>query len=272
MEENTTTGAPSDDTGANQPQTINGIAVDEQGNALPVTEDATEAPAVAETTENEATETSTEAGAQEEALPVSDDKLAKFAKGQGIDDISQLSKRELGLLKSAYDTKVEFTQNRQQAGQLEKSMTEMSDESAEEVAAQTGQDPNVLKRLQRMEVKESIRDFWTANPDARQYESEMTKIAQEAGLFGSPEAILKASYAMAVANDQSRIKSEGARDALQNLAHTQQAAVPGGKAVNSVPTDSGKITPQNVDRMVAAMSVEEYQKRLPEINAALAGH
>ncbi len=150
-------------------------------------------------------------------------------------------------------------------------MTNMSDESATQVAEATGQDPEVLKRLQRMEVKDSIREFWDTHPEARAHEQEMAKIAVESGLYGSPEAILKASYAMAVSNNQGAVKSQGKREALESLAHKQNAAVPTGNAVNGSAMSTATITPQNVDRWVATHSQAEFEKNYDLINKAMAG-
>lgn len=217
MDEQTTTAEGTQETGA---ETTALPVQDDQATAAPVTND-------------EQTETSTE-GEQTASLPEVDDKLASFAKGQGIDDITDLTPRERSLLKSAYDNQAEFQRNRQKATELEKTMSTMSDESAEQAAEQTGQDPEVLKRLQRMEVKDSIRDFWDTHPEARKYEAEMAKIAVESGIYGTPEAILKAAYAMALSNDTDSVKSQGKKEALESLAHRQQAAVPTGAATTSV--------------------------------------
>jgi hypothetical protein len=156
------------------------------------------------------------------------------------------------------------------ASELERTMSSMSDESATQVAEATGQNPEYLKRLQRMEVKDSIRDFWESNPEARQYESDMATIAVESGLYGSPEAILKASYAMAVAKNPEALKSQGKREGLESLAHKQQAAVPRGNAVNSGST-SNAITPQNVDQWVATHSQADFEANYEQINKAMAG-
>lgn len=240
-------------------QTITTEEVEDKGApALP--KESTEEVAVGKTTDTEPK------GQQEEPVkpeaaqtteggvkPVPDDKLASFAKGQGIEDVSELSEREQKLLKVAYDNNAEFQRNRQKASQLEKNMTEMSDQSAEQVAGATGQDAEVLKRLQRMEVKDSIRDFWQSNPDARQYEQEMAEIATNAGLYGTPEAILKASYAIALSNNKDAVKSQGKQEALQNLAQKQQAAVPTGNATTSGPPKPKPFAEKSISEMEAEL-------------------
>lgn len=249
MEENTTTEKQVVDTGAEQ--------------ALPETQPS-------DTADNSTQEVSTtsDEGVQSTLPEEDDNKLASFAKGQGIEDLSELSDRERKLLKVAYDNNAEFQRNRQKATQLEKTMTQLSDEAVDQYGESTGQDVEVVKRLQRMEVKESIRDFWESNPEAKKYEKEMAKIAMESGLAGSPEAILQASYAIAVSRDTNAVKSQAKRETLETLAQKQQASVPTGNATTAVSV-SNAITPENVNQMVSTMSLSEYKKRLPEINKAL---
>lgn len=278
MEEDTTTGGASDPNGGTEPQMINGVAVDDQGQAIPVPEESEDSPAAVETPASEpqaepATVTEeADTGASTEALP--DDyqkKLQSYAKGQGIDDLAGLSKREMSLLKSAYDTKADRDRVAQASGQLEQSMAQMSDQSAEVQAEATGADPDLLKRVQRQEVKASIRDFWDANPEARQYEAQMTEIASTAGLYGTPEAILKAAYAMAKASDSDNLKAQGRQEALETLRDKQQAAVPRGNAVSSTPSSEPAITPQNVDQLVGSHDLKWFEANRDAINKAMNG-
>lgn len=259
MDEQTTTDAPVD-TGGN----INGVAVDSEGRAVPEPEKTEPAAAVEETTEPE----KKPVDEQIKSEPSEEEQLVKFAETKGLQLDSDNAKKAA---KMAMEAEKRMHQATSRAGELEKTMTTMSDDSADQLAEQTGQDPEVLKRLQRMEVKDSIREFWDKNPEARKYEQEMAKIAVESGLYGSPEAILNASYAIAQSKNTDTVKSQAQRETLERLAQKQQAAVPTGNAVNSGSMTTATITPQNVDAMVANMSVEEYQRRLPEINAAMAG-
>lgn len=190
----------------------------------------------------------------EQSAPEVDDKLKKYAESQGIDLDSPSA---IKAAKIALASQSEATRNYQRSRELESTMGEMSDASAQQVAQATGQDPALIQRLQRMEVKESIRDFFDAKPEARKYEAEMSKIATEAGLYGSPEAILKASYAMALANDTSSVdtaRSQGKEETLRSLAHKQQAAVPTGNA-----TTSGTSTSE---KPFAELSIAEMERKL----------
>lgn len=258
MEETTTTNEPVE---TGETQSINGIPIDDQGMAISQPEEQEQSSAAAATTapEEQATTATSE--------PSDDEQLAKFAETKGLvldsDNAKKAAKMAMNAEKLMHDKS-------KRASELERTMSSMSDDSAQRQAEATGENPEILKRIQRMEVKESINDFWLNNPDAKQYEAEMAKIAVEAGLYGSPEAILKASYAMAAINNQGAVKSQGKREALESLAHKQQAAVPTGNAVNSSMT-SNAITPQNVDRLVGSNSYEWYMQNRDAINKAMRG-
>lgn len=167
------------------------------------------------------------------SAPAVDEELKKYADSNGIELDSP------GAIKAAQIARKqasEASRNYQKANELEKGMNEMGDASAEHTAQATGQDPELLKRLQRMEIKNSISEFYSKNPDAPQFENRMNEIAQTAGLYGTPEAILKAAYAMAKAeapDNSAEVSNQGAVKALQNLAQKQQAAVPTGHATTN---------------------------------------
>jgi hypothetical protein len=258
MSDVTTTEAPVE---SGEVQQINGIAIDDQGMAISQPEETEQAEAVEETTETETEAVSATAEPSEE-----DEQLSKFAETKGLTLDSDNAKKAA---KMAMNAEKAMHAKSQRASELERTMGQMSDTSAEQVAQATGENPEILKRIQRMEVKESINDFWDANPDAKQYESEMAQIAVDSGLFGSPDAILKASYAMAVANNSATIKSQGKREGLESLAQKQQAAVPRGNAVNTGVANE-TITPQNVDFLVGKNSMEWYMSHRDEINKAMA--
>jgi hypothetical protein len=244
--------------------TIQGVQVDDQGTAVAQPEQTEEvAEAVDTTTETEQAPEVKETSSE----PSEEEQLAKFAKTKGLELDSANAKKAA---KMAMEAEKRMHQATGRATQLEKTMTTMSDESAEQVANVTGQDPEVLKRVQRMEVKDAIRDFWESNPGAREYQSEMATIATESGLYGSPESILKASYALAMANNQNAVRSQGKREALESLAHKQQAAVPRGSAVNSQSSPQA-ITPQNVDQLVAQNNQAWFEKNYAAINRAMEG-
>lgn len=171
-------------------------------------------------------------GGEEAPVPEVDDKLQSFAKGQGIDDISELSERELKLLKVAKDNQAEYQRNRQKSSELEKSIAANSDEIATQVAQDTGQDPELLKIVRGLQVNQAVRDFWDAHPEARQYEQEMIKVhAEKPYLAGDLEALY--ATALVKSGGLDAVKSQGKREVLTNLAQKQQATAPIGNATNS---------------------------------------
>lgn len=236
MEEKTTTEAPAE-AGVEQTQPVE-------------TEQATAAEQTTETPEQEPKQQE-ENPKEENKTESAEDQLAEFAKNKGLTLDSDSARKAA---KMAMEAEKRMHQATGRAGELEKTMSTMSDESAQQVAQATGQDPELIKRLQRIEVKDSIRDFWETHPEARQYEKEMAKIAVESGLYGSADAILKASYAMAVASNQKAVKSQGKREALESLAHKQQAAVPTGSATNP------GVTPK--DKPFEDLSIAEMEAKL----------
>lgn len=255
MDETTTTDAPAE-TGA---QTIQGVEVNDQGQAVAQPETTEPAEAVKETTDTP------EQGQSTAIEPSEDEELAAWAENKGLKLDSDNAKKAAKMAREA--ERAMHTKAREKS-ELEKTLTNTSDEVAEDVAINTGQDPELLKRLQRVEVRDSVRDFYDAHPDAREIEREMVaELQKRPHLAGDLEAL----YAVVKTQNLDAVKSQGKREALESLAQKQQAAVPRGNAVTGSDMSPSKITPQNVDQMVAKMSVEEYQKRLPEINAAMAG-
>lgn len=214
------------------------------------------------------TETEAEPAPAEEAPVEAPDDTSKWLQAKGIDpsDPEAINK----LAKSAREAERAMHEKAKRAKELERSMTEMSDESAEQIAVSTGQDPELLKRLQRFEVKSTISEFFAENPEAKQYEQDMIQEMTNSGLYGSPEAMLRAAYAMAVAKNPEKVKSQAKRETLENLAQKQQASVPTGNATNAG-ISSTKITAQNVDELVAKNDLAWFQKHYDEINRAMAG-
>lgn len=258
MEENTTTEVSSPQ-GADSAQPSEGNWKPEA--VLRTTEEQPQQEAD-EPTEAQADEPTQEAPAEAE------DDTSKWLQAKGIDpsDPEAINK----LAKSAREAERAMHAKAQKAKELERSMTELSDESAEQIAISTGQDPELLKRVQRFEVKSTINDFFAENPDAKQYEQEMIQEMTSSGLYGTPEAMLRAAYAMAVSKNPDKVKSQARKETLENLAQKQQASVPTGNATNAG-ISSTKITSQNVDELVAKNDLAWFQKHYDEINRAMAG-
>lgn len=274
MDDDTITGAAADQSGVSEPQVINGVAVDDQGQALTLPEDtAEETPAVNDSTTE--TEQPADDGATEskEALPEeADDKLKSFAKGQGIDDLSSLSQREMSLLKSAYDNKAEQDRMRQQASELEKASKITNEQLPDDATPE--QVDNV--RIRNLELTMEVQRWKLANPDKLAQEQAMVNVLSDP----NKRAMVQEGYlslddvysiAKSTSGSDDDLKSQGKREALETLAHTQQAAVPRGNAVNSVPSNESAITPQNVDALVGQNDLAWFEKNREAINKAMAG-
>lgn len=122
--------------------------------------------------------------------------------------------------------------------------------------------------MQRVEVKESVRDFFDRYPDARKREVEMVKVLQS-----RPHLVndLDAVYAITYQNSSDEIKQEGRKEALKSLAQNQQAAVPKGNATNQAQMSAAnRVTPNNVHELVAKNDHNWFVKNYDAINKALA--
>jgi hypothetical protein len=232
----------------------------------------TSAEAVTTTTEqttqdttNEPQQTNTEL--HDNSIDGNVDDNSKWLASKGIDpsDPEAINK----LAKSAREAERAMHLKAQKASELEKSMTQLSDDSIEQYGAPQGSDPELLKRVQRFEIKDTIREFFDANPEAKQYEQKMIDEMTTSGLMGSPEAMLKAAYAIAKSSSTPSDSSSVQRQTLENLAQKQQAAVPTGNATTAG-ISSQKITSSNVDQLVAKNDLAWFKKHYDEINQAMA--
>lgn len=205
MDEQTTTEAPVDNGAQAQPES-------------------TEQPSAVEQTNQEPTQ-------QEQPKPEpSDDDTSEWLRNKGIDpsDPDAITK----LAKSAREAERAMHEKAKRASELEKTLSNTSDEVAEQVAEQTGQDPELVKRLQRIEVRDAVRDFFDSNPQAKEHEQKMVEIlAKKPHLAGDLESLYATALVQSGTLDS--VKSQGKQEALRNLAQKQQATAPTGNATTS---------------------------------------
>lgn len=186
-------------------------------------------PVEAVATEAVETPTTQPEGQTEQVEPTQVDELDTWAKAKGLELDSDNTRKAA---KMAREAERAMHEKARKASELEKSFVAQSDEIAEQVAESTGQDPETIKRLQRIEVKEAVRDFWDSNPDARKYEADMVKlVAERPHLAGDLDALYATAVIMSGGLDA--VKSQGKREALESLAQKQQATAPMGNATNS---------------------------------------
>lgn len=123
--------------------------------------------------------------------------------------------------------------------------------------------------VNELQLKQTVNEFFTANPDAVPYREKMAEISNQRPWVNDLEAL----YAMAK-TDPSReadIKKAGGKEALTNLAQKQQAIPPQSNATDSSVYESRNITPQNVYDLVEKNDQEWFEKNHAAINKAMAG-
>lgn len=177
-----------------------------------------------------------------------DDGLAKFAKGQGIDDISTLTDRERQLLKVARDNQRDFHEKRvKESDEARKAVEEVhqADETDE-------YDDPVLARVASIEAKADLMDFYQAHPEARDYDAEMGQILlQEAERYGKPaarvlaqnkERLLREAKSLRGDNDADAAREAGRREEREILRKRQEGSADTGAASDRSQTSNSKVT------------------------------
>lgn len=270
MEEQTTTNSVAQE--ATGVQHVNGVAIDDQGMAIAASDDGTQPEAATEEagshteesdSANDSGEVDNTSQSNTSSQPV-DDELTKWAKAKGLEELS--SESEIKLAKMARESEKAMHSAKSEAKSVlqEEAMktNEMADPLAEKIAS--------------LEAKVAISDFYNANPDARAYDEKMGEaLANDPALLeyvrstGNISAVYGIVKSADTAKDAESFKKEGGREALTQLASKQQAAAVKGSAVNSAPSSSEKITPQNVDELIGKNGQQWYMAHRDEINKVL---
>lgn len=163
--------------------------------------------------------------------------------------------------------------------EAEKKMHESSQQASElknvinDEAQSMGIPDNELAALQQqmqiIQAERQVENFYAQKPDARKYDAEMAEIVRE-----NPQAAaagIEALYAMAKVRalengGTEQIKSEGKKEALQDLALKQKVAATTGAAVQQSSTSAG-ITREDVQRALANHDVSWLREHEAEISA-----
>jgi len=195
-------------------------------NALPEVQDSPQ-PAVEDDQAD-----SSEQQPDEQAQPVVsevDDKLKNYAASQGIDLDSPSS---IKAAKIAMSNQSEATKNYQKSRELEKA-TNIDNQQLPSDASQQDYD-NV--RLRNLEMQVAVQNWKSSNPEKIALENQMIEVLSDPNkkqLVQQGYLSLDDVYSLAKANAPDNsvdVKSQGKREALESLAHKQQAAVPRGNA------------------------------------------
>lgn len=206
----------------------------------------------------DSTEEPTEAPQQEESQADGDDVQAwAEKKGLPMDDPIKLAKMYRDAEKRMHEATTQVPK------------TPINPPELLEPTGDTNYD-QVVERQNVQEQRIYVRDWFDANPDMKEHRDDLSRIASERPWLTNLDDV-RAHY-LASPDKLKSMKTEGGREALTNLAQKQQQTPPSAGATNANSYATNKLTSQNVDQMVAKMSPEEYQKRLPEINAAMGAH
>ena len=136
----------------------------------------------------------------------------------------------------------------------------------------TGTDPNydiIAERLNRTEQLNYVRNWFDANPSAKDSRDELQAIATQRPWLTNMDDV----YAHYLANPsrEADIKRQGGREALTNLAQKQSQVPPASGATNSGVFDSATISPQNVYDLVDKNDQAWFEKNHDAISRAMAG-
>ena len=116
--------------------------------------------------------------------------------------------------------------------------------------------------------------FFIQNPEARQFEDEMTKVLDERPyLVNDLDAVLDIAKGRSYSNPEqiAAARKAGAKEALNTVAQAQRGAPPKASA-NQSGYEGNRITSENVDQLIAQHMGDKkwYDEHKAEIDAALA--
>lgn len=270
MDESTTTNSP------NQVGVQDGIAIDDQGMAIPDQSNDTgtqpdeggEAEAAGTPTETspDTSETTADTSTAENQ---SNDEILSWAEKKGL-EIDPDNPNEVKLARMQREAEqaahAKFAEAKALRDEVKSTTTDISDDAIDELRTE----------VRTLKAQNSIDSFYRDFPDAKDYDAEMAELVREDPnmLELAMAGNLKPLYALAKLNKlddaKDELRRDGGREALKTLAQKQQATAITGNAVTST-LSSDKITPQNVDRLVAQHDQEWFQANYDAINKAMAG-
>lgn len=215
---------------------------------------------------------------KEASSDVEDDGLAKFAKSQGIEDMSELSERELRILKVARDNQ-KSARNKPKSDELKDTISEVHKPVQAEEDDFEARERRRDEEIAQIRAENRANSFFYENPEAREYEQDMAKlIVAEAQKYTNPEEGRRA--AQYIASDLDRLlvlakasrgsddvvaaREAGRREERESLRHRTEAG--GGTAhAKNRGESSKKLTRESISQM----SDEEFASRRDEIDAAI---
>ena len=128
----------------------------------------------------------------------------------------------------------------------------------------------LVERQNNLELKSYVADWFKANPDMEANREDLVRIAAERPYLQDMDDV--AAHLYRDPKFVERIKSEGGRQALENLAQKQSAVPPQASASNTaVYASDNVITPQNVYDLVDKNDQAWFEKNHDAISQAMSG-
>lgn len=193
-----------------------------------------------------------------------DDDLKKFAKAQGFDP-DNLSDGERRALKLARDNQRAFHTERQNQSNETKDVIEKIHQPDED---NDDFETRLLKEFSQLKAQQKLNEFYTQNPDARDYDKEMALVlAEEDKTYGSEAAqrlaqnmprLLREAKASRGDGSAEAAREAGRREERERIRHSQEGSAEGGSASHTQQT-SGKLTREWVQNEYDASNPEHRQ-------------
>lgn len=185
-----------------------------------------------------------------------DEDLDAWAEKRGYGKLE--TEKERRMAQDARNQQRNYHKERSKESQVENEVKDLYTTDNEEL-----DDVEIVKQNQaRLETQLYIRDFFDANPEARQLEGKMAElVTEERKKYGVLAAQylsqdLNRLYILAKADSQSDIADQARKDERQLLAKKQAAAPPEANAQNHQQSKTG-----DPAAAIREMSPEEYRKR-----------
>lgn len=196
-----------------------------------------------------------------------DDGLSKFAKAQGFDP-ENLTDGERKALKLAHDNQKAFrTKAQEDSDALKDTLVDtedVSDDELEDLDATEAWQRKQDSRMAQLEASQKSTDFFSKNPEAKEYEQEMANLIVEEAKNNGIDAARYLSkdlnrvlvLAKAARGDSTETAKEaGAREERERLRREQEGSADGGQASNT------HQAPKKLSREdILSMDDKEYEK------------
>lgn len=142
-------------------------------------------------------------------------------------------------------------------------------------AVSTANAASETEDMQALKNEVEALSFYVNHPEAKQFEGQMVDILEEKPWLASDlESVLDIAKGRSVTDADQLLaaRKAGSKEALAQAEQAGRAAPPRASA-KSTTSGSNRITPENVDQIVAQHAGDKawWDKNLPAINAALAG-